>query len=100
WGVAMLTDSARRDLLEILDDRYVQRSTIVTSQLKVDDWHASIGDPILADAILDRFVHNAHKLDLSGESIRKKKKVWLNPAIRSKKQPSRRYAPTVQFAVD
>jgi len=74
WGVAMLTDSARRDLLEILDDRYNQRSTIITSQLKVDDWHESIGDPILADAILDRLVHNAHKLDLSGESIRKSKR--------------------------
>lgn len=80
WGVAMLTDCARRDLLEILDDRYNQRSTIITSQLKVDDWHDSIGDPILADAILDRVVHNAHKLDLSGESIRKSKKGLTEPA--------------------
>lgn len=80
WGVAMLTDSARRDLLEILDDRYNQRSTIITSQLKVDDWHESIGDPILADAILDRVVHNAHKLDLSGESIRKSKRGLTQPA--------------------
>ncbi len=73
WGVAMLTDSGRRDLLEILDDRHGNRSTIITSQLQVDDWHASIGDPILADAILDRLVHNAHKLNLSGDSIRKSK---------------------------
>ncbi len=73
WGVAMLTDSGRRDLLEILDDRYGNRSTIITSQLQVDDWHASIGDPILADAILDRLVHNAHKPNLSGDSIRKSK---------------------------
>lgn len=80
WGVAMLTDSARRDLLEILDDRYNLRSTIVTSQLKVEDWHESIGDPILADAILDRLVHNAHKLDLSGESIRKSKIDLTKPA--------------------
>ena len=80
WGVAMLTDSARRDLLEILDDRYGQRSTIITSQLKVDDWHESIGDPILADAILDRLVHNAHKLDLSGESMRKSKRGLTKPA--------------------
>lgn len=79
WGVAMLTDSARRDLLEILDDRYGQRSTIITSQLKVDDWHESIGDPILADAILDRLVHNAHKLDLSGESLRKSKRGLTKP---------------------
>ena len=80
WGVAMLTDSARRDLLEILDDRYNQRSTIITSQLKVEDWHESIGDPILADAILDRLVHNAHKLDLSGESMRKSKRSLTKPA--------------------
>ena len=73
WGVAMLTDSGRRDLLEILDDRYGNRSTIITSQLQVEDWHTSIGDPILADAILDRLVHNAHKLNLSGDSIRKSK---------------------------
>lgn len=79
WGVAMLTDSARRDLLEILDDRYNQHSTIITSQLKVDDWHESISDPILADAILDRLVHNAHKLDLSGESIRKSKRGLTKP---------------------
>jgi DNA replication protein DnaC len=79
WGVAMLTDSARRDLLEILDDRYGQHSTIITSQLKVEDWHESIGDPILADAILDRLVHNAHKLDLSGESIRKSKRGLTKP---------------------
>jgi DNA replication protein DnaC len=79
WGVAMLTDSARRDLLEILDDRYNQRSTIITSQLKVEDWHESIGDPILADAILDRLVHNAHKLDLAGESIRKSKRGLTKP---------------------
>ncbi len=79
WGVAMLTDSARRDLLEILDDRYGHRSTIITSQLKVDDWHESIGDPILADAILDRLVHNAHKLDLSGESMRKSKRGLTKP---------------------
>jgi DNA replication protein DnaC len=71
WGVAMLTDSARRDLLEILDDRYNRCSTIITSQLKVEDWHESIGDPILADAILDRLVHNGHRLNLSGESMRK-----------------------------
>lgn len=77
--MAKLTDSAWRDLVEILDDRYNQRSTIMTSQLKVDDWHESIGDPILADAIVDRLVHNAHKLDLSGESIRKSKRGLTKP---------------------
>jgi DNA replication protein DnaC len=54
WGLALLTDSARRDLLEILDDRHGHRSTIVTSQLPVANWHESIGDPTLADAILER----------------------------------------------
>jgi DNA replication protein DnaC len=73
-GVAMLTDSARRDLLEILDDRYGQRSTIVTRQLQVEDWHASIGDPIL-----DRLVHNAHKLNLSGGTIIKRKMSLTKP---------------------
>lgn len=73
WGLALLTDSARRDLLEILDDRHGHRSTIVTSQLPVANWHESIGDPTLADAILDRLVHNAHQLILTGESMRKHK---------------------------
>lgn len=73
WGLALLTDSARRDLLEIFDDRHGHRSTIVTSQLPVANWHESIGDPTLADAILDRLVHNAHQLILTGESMRKRK---------------------------
>ena len=72
WGLALLTDAARRDLLEIFDDRG-HRSTIVTSQLPVANWHESIGDPTLADAILDRLVHNAHQLILTGESMRKRK---------------------------
>lgn len=73
WGLALLTDAARRDLLEILDDRHGHRSTLVTSQLPVTNWHESIGDPTLADAILDRLVHNAHQLILTGESMRKRK---------------------------
>jgi DNA replication protein DnaC len=73
WGVTPLTDASRRDLLEILDDRYDRKSTLVTSQLPVDRWHESLADPTLADAILDRLVHNAHRLELSGESIRRVK---------------------------
>ena len=73
WGVTPLTDENRRDLLEILDDRYDRRSTLVTSQFPVDEWHAYLADPTLADAILDRLVHNAHRVPLSGESIRKVK---------------------------
>lgn len=74
WALAPLTDEGRRDLLEIFDDRHGARSTIITSQLPVEHWHASIGDPTMADAILDRLVHQAHTLDLDGESLRKKGK--------------------------
>jgi DNA replication protein DnaC len=73
WGLVPLDAAARHDLLEILEARYDRHSTIITSQLRVDDWHDYIGDPTYADAILDRFVHNAHRIDLSGESIRKNK---------------------------
>jgi DNA replication protein DnaC len=73
WGLSSLTGEQRRDLLEILEDRHDQRSTIVTSQLPIDQWHGFIGDPTLADAILDRLVHNAYKINLKGESMRKKK---------------------------
>lgn len=72
WGLAVLAPSERRDLLEILEDRHGRGSTIVTSQLPVEHWHEAIGDPTLADAILDRLVHNAHRLQLSGESMRRK----------------------------
>lgn len=71
WGLTPMTDPQRRDLLEILEDRYGKRSTIVTSQLPVTAWHEAIGDPTLADAILDRLVHNAHKIELKGDSLRK-----------------------------
>jgi DNA replication protein DnaC len=72
WGLAPLTDEHRRDLLELLDDRHGRRATIVASQLPVDHWHAAIGEPTLADAILDRLVHNAYKITLKGESMRKR----------------------------
>jgi DNA replication protein DnaC len=61
----------RRDLLEIMEDRHARGSTVVTSQLPVEHWHETIGDPTIADAILDRLVHNAHRLSLKGESLRK-----------------------------
>lgn len=72
WGLAMLHAEQRRDLLDIFDDRHGLRSTIVTSQLPVKQWHETIGDPTLADAILDRLVHNAYTLNLKGGSMRKK----------------------------
>jgi len=73
WGLATLTDQHRRDLLEILDDRYNLRATLITSQLPVTHWHEAVGDPTLADAILDRVVHNAYKINLSGNSMRKQR---------------------------
>lgn len=72
FGLAALTDEQRRDLLEILEDRHGTRATLVTSQLPAEQWHEAIGDPTLADAILDRLVHNAYKLTLKGESLRKR----------------------------
>jgi DNA replication protein DnaC len=71
WGLTPLTAEQRRDLLEIIDDRHGRTSTVVTSQLPVDNWHAHIGDPTIADAVLDRSVHSAHRLELKGESLRK-----------------------------
>ncbi len=70
-GLEPFTDQSRRDLLEILDDRYDR--TLVAAQLPVENWHEYIGDPTLADAILDRLVHNAHKITLTGESLRKRR---------------------------
>lgn len=70
WGLQPLDAAARHDLLEILEDRYGRRSTVITSQLPVDRWHEIIGDPTYADAIMDRLVHNAHRVELSGESLR------------------------------
>ncbi len=70
-GAGKLNDEHRHDLLEILEDRYAVRSTLVTSQYPVDHWHDVIADPTLADAILDRLVHNAYKLSLNGKSMRK-----------------------------
>ena len=70
--MAPLSDEQQRDLLEILDDRFNVRSTLVTSQLPIRDWHQHLGAPTLADAILDRLVHNAYKINLKGESMRKR----------------------------
>jgi DNA replication protein DnaC len=71
WGLSVLAQSQRIDLLEILEDRNGRGSTIVTSQVPADQWHEVIGDPTLADAILDRLIHNAHRLNMTGESMRR-----------------------------
>jgi DNA replication protein DnaC len=73
WGLGSLKEPQRHDLLEVLEDRYGRLSTIVTSQLPIAKWHEWIGDPTLADAILDRLVNNAYKVDLRGHSRRKEK---------------------------
>lgn len=71
WGLDVLTQQQRNDLLEIMEDRHGQGATLITSQLPVTHWHEAIGDPTLADAILDRLLHNSHKMQLKGESMRK-----------------------------
>ena len=73
WGLAKLNAESRRDLLEIIEDRYGIRSTVVTSQLPVEKWHDIVADPTLADAILDRLVHSAYQINLKGESMRKRR---------------------------
>jgi DNA replication protein DnaC len=72
FAMAPLKDSERRDFLEVCDDRYQRRSMILTSQMPVTHWHEQIGDPTIADSILDRLLHNAYRLELNGESMRKK----------------------------
>src|ERR1700688_1618894 len=81
WAMAPLNESERREVWEICEDRYQTRSTLLTSQLPVSRWHEQIGDPTIADGILDRLVHNAHRIEMRGESMRKKR----NPTPDEKK---------------
>ena len=71
WGPERLNATQRRDLMEIIEDRYEVGSTLITSQLPIDTWHDVIGEPTFADAILDRLVHNAYRVQLDGQSMRK-----------------------------
>lgn len=81
WGTHGLTDQQRLDLLELFEERYQRRSTIITAQLPVSGWHDMIGEPTIADAILDRIVHNAHRIELKGDSMRRKDRTQnLTPA--------------------
>ena len=73
WGLEPLGAEQRHDLLEIVEDRYGRGATLITSQIPVDRWHELIGDPTIGDAILDRIVHNAHRIQLRGDSLRRKK---------------------------
>ena len=78
WATTPLTDEQRRDLFEIVEDRCERRSTLIAAQMPLKHWHEAIGDPTLADAILDRLIHNAHKITLKGESMRKRRKNLTN----------------------
>ena len=78
WGLVSPDEEQHRDLLEILDDRYQQRSTIITSQLPTTHWHEHLNDATLADAILDRLLHNAVRIELKGDSLRKSKNSLQN----------------------
>jgi len=74
WAMAPLNENERRDFWEICEDRYQTRSTVLTSQVPIAKWHEQIGDPTLADGILDRLVHNAHRIEMKGDSMRKQAK--------------------------
>lgn len=86
WATTVLTDEQRRDLFEIVEDRYERKATLIASQMPLKHWHKAIGDPTLADAILDRLVHNAHKIALKGESMRKKRTKDLTTGPQSGKR--------------
>ena len=73
WGLSKLNEDQRKDFLEVMEDRYELRSTIITSQIPVAKWHDIIGDSTIADAILDRLIHNSYRIELDGESMRKNK---------------------------
>ena len=73
WAMSPMAEAERRAFLEICDERYLTRSTLLTSQLPVAKWHAQIGDPTVADSTLDRLVHAAHRIELQGESMRKRR---------------------------
>jgi DNA replication protein DnaC len=73
WGTHSLTDQQRLDLLEIFEERYRRKSTLIAAQLPIAQWHDMIGEPTIADAILDRIIHNAHRIALKGDSMRKQK---------------------------
>ena len=73
WAMAPLSETERRDFWEICEDRYQTRSMILTSQMPVARWHEQIGDPTVADGIMDRLVHHAHRIEMKGDSMRKKR---------------------------
>jgi DNA replication protein DnaC len=94
WGPDRLTANQRRHLMEIVEDRYGNGSTLITSQLPLDKWHEVVGEPTFADAILDRIVHNASRLELDGPSMRKLKATeQAGPEARSPKETAKSVSP-------
>jgi len=83
-GLAPMTDPERKDLLEVVEDQYGNASTIITSQLPTENWHKHIGDPAIADAVLDRLIHKAHKINLKGGSMRKTNYILTYNVIKRK----------------
>jgi len=88
WGPEPLTAEQRRDLLEIVDDRDGKGSLLITSQVPIGRWHEIIGDPTLGDAILDRVVHRAHRIELKGDSLRKRLAIPTNESLTNTKEKS------------
>jgi DNA replication protein DnaC len=86
WGPEPLNAEQRRDLLEIVDDREGKGSLLITSQIPISRWHEIIGDPTLGDAILDRVVHRAHRIELTGESLRKRQALAQPEGLTNAKQ--------------
>jgi len=84
WAMVKMTAEQRRDLMEVIDDRQGRASTIIATQIPVDRWHDQIGDPTYADAILDRIVHNAHRIEMRGESMRRQNAVSDQPVDENK----------------
>ncbi len=84
WGLAKITDSQQRDFLEILEDRHGIQATLMASQIPSSKWHELMDNPTVADAILDRLIHNSHKFHLKGESMRKKKSPLTKSALADK----------------
>lgn len=93
WGLTPMSDADRRELLELLEDRHELRSTLVTSQLPVEQWYEAIGHPTLADAILDRLIHNAYRLELRGESMRRRRALATEPPSSKQAKQSHEGAP-------
>ena len=96
WGLAALDGPTRSDLMEVIDDRAGTRSTIVTSQLPVEHWHAWIGDATVADAILDRLLSRSHRLELKGESLRPRKATSAATSAAAHSEPTKPSAATVK----